>query len=616
MGKTFVMGARLQLKDDATGTFKTVKKATDQFKTSIEKASQATQGMTTHSARMANGMEHMARSTTVAGESAKKMSNHMDHSRHSFGAMYKDMLAMSGVMAAVTATLAAPVVGFKWMVGANADMETYRNTLTVVLGDSKKAVDMLAWANKFAAQTPFEIPEIVEATTRMSAYGLNAQKTLGIVGDMASVMGKDLMQAVEAVADAQTGELERLREFGITKDMIQAQAKLLGANPIDNTGHITDQKAFNAALFSLMEKRYKGGMEIQSKTFKGMLSNVKDFVGNAGRTLGAPIFDTFKNGVGKLLEYLNRVQNDGTLNVWAGKVKTAIDNAKTGFKEFMDTTQPIIDWLKDTGLPLLWDALTKVGGAVKDVYTYVKDNWGEIAPVIVTIVGALTAWKLATEAVIIWTTLMGFIGPLIEGISLAIWGVKNATSLWEAAQWLLNVAMDANPIGATIVIISALGLAVYEVVKHFKDICAWVEKAWNWLTKWNKTDVNKKVPGVDTLTTDNVITRGIGKNAAGTNNWRGGLTWVGESGPELIDLPQGSKVYPNDVSLDMVGGARSKQATSSKSISIGQLVGKIELHDVGTRDTDSLIDEIINKLHDRLSSADELLSNGEMGALL
>jgi TP901 family phage tail tape measure protein len=38
---------------------------------------------------------------------------------------------------------------------------------------------------------------------------------------------------------------------------------------------------------------------------------------------------------------------------------------------------------------------------------------------------------------------------------------------------------------------------------------------------------------------------GPGRNATGTDNWRGGLTWVGERGMELVDLPAGSKVYPN-----------------------------------------------------------------------
>ena len=36
----------------------------------------------------------------------------------------------------------------------------------------------------------------------------------------------------------------------------------------------------------------------------------------------------------------------------------------------------------------------------------------------------------------------------------------------------------------------------------------------------------------------------VGRNARGTPYWRGGPTWVGEEGPEIIDLPQGSRVYP------------------------------------------------------------------------
>jgi hypothetical protein len=35
-------------------------------------------------------------------------------------------------------------------------------------------------------------------------------------------------------------------------------------------------------------------------------------------------------------------------------------------------------------------------------------------------------------------------------------------------------------------------------------------------------------------------------NAAGTDNWRGGMTWVGEKGPELLNLPRGSQVIPNN----------------------------------------------------------------------
>ena len=45
-----------------------------------------------------------------------------------------------------------------------------------------------------------------------------------------------------------------------------------------------------------------------------------------------------------------------------------------------------------------------------------------------------------------------------------------------------------------------------------------------------------------------------GWNAGGTENWRGGLTWVGESGPELVNLPQGSQVRTAQESEQAVGG--------------------------------------------------------------
>ncbi|ESQ83257.1 hypothetical protein AEAC466_13475 [Asticcacaulis sp. AC466] len=38
---------------------------------------------------------------------------------------------------------------------------------------------------------------------------------------------------------------------------------------------------------------------------------------------------------------------------------------------------------------------------------------------------------------------------------------------------------------------------------------------------------------------------GLGKNAMGTDNWRGGPTWVGERGPEIVNLPRGAQVIPN-----------------------------------------------------------------------
>ena len=56
--------------------------------------------------------------------------------------------------------------------------------------------------------------------------------------------------------------------------------------------------------------------------------------------------------------------------------------------------------------------------------------------------------------------------------------------------------------------------------------------------------VNKINGQVNNVSTRDAYSR-IGSNAKGTSNWRGGLTWVGEEGPEIVDLPRGSRVYPN-----------------------------------------------------------------------
>ena len=48
-------------------------------------------------------------------------------------------------------------------------------------------------------------------------------------------------------------------------------------------------------------------------------------------------------------------------------------------------------------------------------------------------------------------------------------------------------------------------------------------------------------------------TGNYGKNAGGSDSWRGGLTWVGEAGPELVALPQGSQIYSNQDSRQLGG---------------------------------------------------------------
>lgn len=411
----FVMGARLTLRDQFSSQVSQATRATQAFHSTTQRASQSSNLFRDANGRARDSLGRYTREGNNATATTRTWISANGKLNSSFGLVARGIGAASAAFGAFAAK--------RWLIDSNADMETYKNTLSVVLGSQEKAVQQLAWAQKFAATTPFEIPQIIEATTRMASYGLNAQKTLGVVGDMASVMGKDLMQAVEAVADAQTGEVERLKEFGITKDMIAQQAKLMNVTAVNAKGQIVDQKAFNAALFTLMEKRYAGGMAIQAKSFKGMISNVQDFVGTVGRKLGEPIFAALSVQLAGLLDWLNKLQSDGTIDKWIANITTSVA----------------------TGMQYMGEA---VG--------FIRDNWGTIAPVVTGLAAAFATYTVATKAAALASKAMG-IQTKIMGVIAEAGSVKMA---------LLNAVMALNPVTLVIIAIAALvGILVYAAYK-------------------------------------------------------------------------------------------------------------------------------------------------------
>ncbi|TVX92225.1 tape measure protein [Paenibacillus agilis] len=506
MAREFVMGARLALTDAFSGPLRFIR---DSMK-------RAEEGTKTY--RDANGRlrDEMGRFVAAAKKQEAQMREMGDAANSARG----QLVSLQGAIAAV-AGAAAVQQGYSWLVQGNADMETYQNTLSVILKDQQKAADTLKWAADFAAQTPFEIPQVVEATTKLSAYGMEAKKVLAITGDMASVMGKSLDQAVEAIADAQTGELERLKEFGITKKMIEAQGAKMGAKFINNTGQITDQKAFNAALFSLMEERYAGGMAMQSKTFKGMLSNASDFIGTMGRELGKPLFDKLKVGLQDVLNWANRLKESGQLQQWMQNIQywagllwqafvfagniivgafqgliTSVQNviawvrslfdeiaAQAGGKavttittigqrmsdmwnEFYAAAQPVIndviDWLVNTGLPALKDILVEVGVWVVDVATWFTENWSTIKPFVLGLALAWGSYYGYLKLVHMWTLL-----------------VRGATLIWTKTQLAFNAVMNMNPIGLIITGIGLLIGAIILLVNNWDKVKAFLLNIWN-----------------------------------------------------------------------------------------------------------------------------------------
>jgi|GEM_PF-1253058 len=238
--------------------------------------------------------------------------------------------------------------------------------------DQKKAAELMEWSAKFANKTPFETASVVEATVKLESYGLKAQKVLPMVGDMAAVMNKDIIQAVEAVADAQNGELERLKEFGITKEKIitHAEKRLGYMDLVNKKGQITNQEKFNEALFSLMQDNFTNGMANQASQYKGLVSTISGVwktglatmsgVSMSGDVVDGSLFHMIKVNAESLAKFLTEKSEDGTfeaigerLAAFAKFVGYGIDMAKAGMKKvwpYIKKTGEILESLVGKGV--------------------------------------------------------------------------------------------------------------------------------------------------------------------------------------------------------------------------------------------------------------------------
>lgn len=95
-----------------------------------------------------------------------------------------------------------------------------------------------------------------------------------------------------------------------------------------------------------------------------------------------------------------------------------------------------------------------------------------------------TSW--AALGKMLGVVLMTAIG--IKAAFLAYHGVmlvvSVATKAWAAAQWLLNAAMNANPIGIVIALVLALAAAAGWVISHWDEISAWWSNLWSGIADW------------------------------------------------------------------------------------------------------------------------------------
>lgn len=175
-------------------------------------------------------------------------------------------------------TLAA-ALSVQAVVAAATTYEKLNASLVTVTGSAKAASQEFARIKEFTASTPFQLQEVTDAFIKMRALGLDpTAETMRSLGNTAAAMGKSLNQIVEAVADAVTGEFERLKEFGI-KTRQEGERVTFTFKGVQTTVNKTSEDILGF-LREIGANDFAGGMERQMDTLGGKFSNLSDAVWN------------------------------------------------------------------------------------------------------------------------------------------------------------------------------------------------------------------------------------------------------------------------------------------------------------------------------------------------
>lgn len=144
------------------------------------------------------------------------------------------------------------------------------------LGSKSKAQKALKDIRDFASQTPFQVSELTNAFVKLANQGFRPTvNELRKLGDIAASQGKAFDQLAEAIIDAQVGEFERLKEFGIRASK-QGENVMFTFKGVEKQVRFTETAIRDYILRLGGAEGVSGSMAAISETLEGQISNLKD----------------------------------------------------------------------------------------------------------------------------------------------------------------------------------------------------------------------------------------------------------------------------------------------------------------------------------------------------
>lgn len=229
--------------------------------------------------------EGLRRELKKAEDSVNKGSAQIDKSTKQIDKSFQSMGDnVKKVVGGIVAAVGAIQIGKKFA-DIIVETEKLKGSLTTITGSADLAGKAFDKLTEFASQTPFTLDQSVNAFIKLKALGLDpSERAMLSYGNTASAMGKDMMQMIEAVADASTGEFERLKEFGIKAKSEGDNVSLTFQGVTTTIGKNSEE--IQGYLLAIGETQFAGAMEDQMERLPGLLSNLQDNIDGLFRKMG------------------------------------------------------------------------------------------------------------------------------------------------------------------------------------------------------------------------------------------------------------------------------------------------------------------------------------------
>lgn len=247
---------------------------------------------------------------------------------------FKNVGAALGTVLSATALATFAVV---------REVERLRSVLTTLEGSQAAAAERFRELRDLAAETPNSVTQMVEAYSILRARGLDpTREALLAYANVSAATGKTVLQFIEAVADAATGEFERLKEFGIIARSAGDQVQFTFRGVTETVGK--NAQEIEAYLQRIGSVQFAGAAAQQMDTLNGAISNLLDnvstlltAVGDSGLTgVLTLLVQAISEGVVALTEMIDRTgagtEETGLLGQALGVASVAIINVIQGVK--------------------------------------------------------------------------------------------------------------------------------------------------------------------------------------------------------------------------------------------------------------------------------------------